>query len=192
MRHITFPMICISIALVAAGCGSVATPAASRVASSTPAVLSTTAVETGTLAFDQGLAYKAIDILGVGASFSAKLEATGIHTVNDLLSAGATRTSRKHLAEATGISEKLVLTWVGHADLMRVTGCGPEYANLLERAGVDTVLELQGRNPLHLEAALVAANKLGAGKVSVHRLPNAETVTKWINNAATFERKITY
>ena len=192
MRHITFPMICISIALLAAGCGTVGNTSVALKAASIATARSASSVETGTLPFDKGLAYKAIDILGVGAAYGAKLQANGINTVSDLLDAGAARTSRAHLVAATGISEKLLMTWVGHADLMRVTGCGPEYANLLERAGVDTVPDLQTRNPLHLAAGLVAANNLGGGKVSVHRLPDAITLTNWINNAKTFERKITY
>ena len=36
------------------------------------------------------------------------------------------------------MSEKSVLEWVNHADLMRINGIGPEYADLLEEAGVDT------------------------------------------------------
>jgi len=38
------------------------------------------------------------------------------------------------------------------ADLMRISGIGEEYSELLEAAGVDTVKELKHRNPENLAA----------------------------------------
>ena len=52
---------------------------------------------------------------------------------------------RKEIAEATGISDKLILRWVNMADLYRIKGVGQEYAELLGAAGVDTVPELAKR-----------------------------------------------
>jgi predicted flap endonuclease-1-like 5' DNA nuclease len=151
-----------------------------------------TVVTTGEITFDKEVTYKTVDILGVGPAYEAKLKALGITKVEQLLLEGSTATDRKHMAEATGISEKLILTWVNHCDLMRVTGCGPEYARLMERAGVDTVVELAGRNSFSLAAKLKAANDLGGGKVCVKRLPDVVTATKWINNAAQFRRVVSY
>ena len=83
--------------------------------------------------------YNIIDIEGVGDAYAEKLKAAGIKTVDGLLEAGATAKGRKNLAETTGISEKLILRWVNHADLFRINGVGPQFAELLEAAGVDTV-----------------------------------------------------
>jgi len=45
-------------------------------------------------------------------------------------------------AKTDGISEALILKWVHHADLFRIRGVAGQYVELLEAAGVDTVVEL--------------------------------------------------
>lgn len=191
MRHISLPMVCISIAVLASGCGHVTTPT-SAVAASSVVSAQSAAVDTGTITFDTTADHKAIDLLGIGPVAATKLAQIGIGKCDELLMQGATPTGRKHIAQQTGLSEKDVLTWVNHSDLMRVMGCGPEYARLLERAGVDTVPDLATRNSLHLAAAMPAANDLGGGKVCVHRLPNVVTCTKWVQNAQQFARIVKY
>ena len=69
----------------------------------------------------------------------------GLTTAAHLLEQGATPAGRTALAEKSGISPKLLLEWVNHADLCRIKGVGSEYADLLEAAGVDTVPELAQR-----------------------------------------------
>ena len=82
--------------------------------------------------------YKIIDIEGVGDVYAEKLVAAGINKVSELLEKCAAPKGRKELADATGISEKLILRWTNHADLFRINGVGPQFAELLEKAGVDT------------------------------------------------------
>ena len=84
------------------------------------------------------MGYNVADIEGVGAAYAEKLVAAGVATAQQLLEKGASAKGRKALEEATGISSKLILTWVNHADLFRVKGIGPQFAELLEAAGVDT------------------------------------------------------
>ena len=88
------------------------------------------------------MTYKIIDIEGVGEAYAPKLQKAGIVKVEDLLAKCATPKGRAALAEETGISEKLILKWTNHADLFRIKGVGPQFAELLEAAGVDTVKEL--------------------------------------------------
>ena len=76
---------------------------------------------------------------------STKMEKAKIQTVRGLLKRGGTAKGRKELAEKTGISESVILKWVNMADLFRVKGIGKQYAELLEKAGVDTVKELRTR-----------------------------------------------
>jgi predicted flap endonuclease-1-like 5' DNA nuclease len=71
----------------------------------------------------------------IGADPIPRAQATGLKKVEDLLEKGATPKGRHDLAEATGISAKLILRWV-------IKGVGEEYSDLLEAAGVDTVKEL--------------------------------------------------
>ena len=90
--------------------------------------------------------YKIVDVEGIGAVYAEKLIAAGIKSTDALLEKCAKPAGRKELAEATGISPKLILTWANHTDLMRINGVGPQFAELLEAAGVDTVKEF--RRPL--------------------------------------------
>ena len=57
------------------------------------------------------MAYKIIDIEGVGDVYAEKLQAAGIKTVDDLLDRCADPKGRKELEEATEISGKLILKW---------------------------------------------------------------------------------
>jgi len=133
------------------------------------------------------MTYKVIDIEGIGPNYAARLEAQEIHTVADLLEKGATKRARINLAEATEIPENLILTWVNHADLHRITGIAGQFAELLEAAGVDTVKELATRNAENLHAKVVETNeKFGlAGKV-----PSAESLATMIAEAKTLDQKV--
>jgi predicted flap endonuclease-1-like 5' DNA nuclease len=98
------------------------------------------------------------EIEGVGAAYGQKLSAVGITTTDELLAKGATASGRKALAEQSGIGEGLILRWVNHADLYRVSGIGKQFAELLEAAGVDSVPELAQR-----VASSAAKKALGQG-----------------------------
>jgi len=132
---------------------------------------------------------KVEDIEGVGPTYAKKLVAAGIKTTEDLLDAGATANGRKEVAEKTGISEKLILEWVNLSDLMRIKGVGEEYSDLLEEAGVDTVVELATRNPENLYAKMLEVN---AEKALVRKMPSLNDVTSWIDQAKELPRKIEY
>lgn len=135
------------------------------------------------------MAYKIIDIQGIGEAYAPKLIAIGIKTPEELLEACLTPSARKIVAEETGISGKLILKWANHADLFRISGIGPQYAELLEAAGVDTVKELKHRVPANLTAKMVEINK---AKNLAQRDPSEKEVTKWIEEAGKLEGKITY
>ncbi|MEM2882927.1 MAG: DUF4332 domain-containing protein [Candidatus Bathyarchaeia archaeon] len=129
------------------------------------------------------------EIEGIGAVYAKKLIDLGIKTTDDLLEAGSTPKGRKELAEKTGISPKLILEWVNLADLFRIKGVGEEYSDLLEEAGVDTVVELAKRDPAKLHAKLVEVNK---EKKLVRREPSLKEVTDWVEQAKKLPRKVEY
>ena len=135
--------------------------------------------------------YAIKEIEGVGETYAPKFQALGIKTVADLLERGKTPSGRKKLAEATGISEKLILKWVNFSDLFRVKGIGPEYSELLEKAGVDTVKELRNRVPENLHAKLEAANT-STGRPLVRALPSLKAVQSWVQAAKQLEPVVTY
>ena len=130
-----------------------------------------------------------IDIEGIGPSYTEKLNTIGIKTTYDLLEAGSTSKGREELAERTGISAKLILEWVNLADLFRIKGVGEEYSDLLEEAGVDTVVELSMRNPENLHAKLHEVNE---EKKLVRRPPGLNAVKNWIEQAKKLPRKVEY
>ena len=64
---------------------------------------------------------------------------------------GATKKGRTELGRGQPVSvDALILKWVNHADLIRIRGIGPEFAELLEAAGTDSVPELARRNAANL------------------------------------------
>jgi predicted flap endonuclease-1-like 5' DNA nuclease len=130
-----------------------------------------------------------LKIEGVGDTYAAKLAKAGIITTQALLKEGATTKGRKMLSKQTGISEKLILEWVNHADLFRIKGVGEEYSDLLEAAGVDTVVELAQRNPENLYKKLVEVNNV---KDLVRKVPGESQVKSWVNQAKELPRIITY
>lgn len=135
------------------------------------------------------MAYKVIDIEGVGAAYAEKLTAAGVVTTAQLLEKCAAPAGRKALAEATGISDKLILKWANHADLFRVKGVGPQFAELLEAAGVDTVKELAHRKAENLAAKMAEVNE---EKKLVRRVPVAVEVQKMVDFAKELPGVLTY
>ena len=133
--------------------------------------------------------YKIIDIEGVGDVYAEKLTAAGINKVSELLEKCAAPKGRKELAEATGISEKLILRWTNHADLFRINGVGPQFAGLLEAAGVDTVKEFRHRVAENLQPKLVETND---AKNICNRVPAVSEIQKMIDQAKELEPKVTY
>jgi len=128
-------------------------------------------------------------IEGIGPVYKAKLKELGIETVASLLELGASRKGREELAANSAISEALVLKWVNMADLMRISGVGEEYSELLEAAGVDTVKELRNRNPENLLKAMLEANQQHA---MVRRTPHLSEVESWVAQAKLLDPVITY
>ena len=72
---------------------------------------------------------------------------------------GSSAKVREELAAKTGIPVKLIREWVNLADLMRIKGVGEEYSDLLEEAGVDTVVELANRKAENLHAKILETNQ---------------------------------
>lgn len=124
--------------------------------------------------------YKIIDIEGIGPVYAEKLMAAGIDTDDKLLEKCCKPAGRKTLAEETGISEKLILTWTNHTDLMRINGVGPQFAELLEAAGVDTVKEFRHRVAENLQPKLEEVN---VAKNICNRVPVVAELQKMIDQA---------
>lgn len=135
------------------------------------------------------MAYKIVDIQGIGPAYAEKLIAAGIETVDQLLEAGKTSKGRKELEEKTGISGKFILTWVNHADLFRIKGVGPQFAELLEASGVDTVKEFGHGVAANLVAKMQEVNEQ---KHLTKVVPTEAQVQAMIDQAKELPGVVTY
>ena len=126
---------------------------------------------------------------GIGPVYGEKLKAIGLVTPLDLLSKGRFRKGREEIAEQSGISHKLILDWVNHIDLYRLNGMDANYAELLVKSGVDSVMELAQRNPANLYEKIVQVNQ---EKNLARSTPSLEQVEAWIERAKNLPRVIQY
>ena len=132
---------------------------------------------------------KISDIEGIGPAFANKLAKAGVRSVEGLLKAGAAPRGRKQIAQESGLDEKLVLGWVNRADLYRIKGVGAQFSDLLEKAGVDTVVELSKRLPANLYSKMVEVNQ---AKNLVNGMPGLHRVEGWVAQAKKLPRVVTY
>lgn len=135
------------------------------------------------------MAYKIDEIEGIGPVFAEKLSAAGIGSTDELLERCGAAKGRDAVAEATGLSAKQLLKWANMADLMRISGVGEEYSELLEAAGVDTVKELKHRNADNLAEKMQEVNE---AKKLTRQVPSSGQVAKWIEQAGSLEPKISH
>jgi len=126
-------------------------------------------------------------IEGIGPSYEMKLNEAGIRSVERLLEVCGDKKGREEVAKKTGISEKLILTWANHADLFRIKGIGGQYAELLEAAGVDSVLELAQRKPHNLYEKMMETNEM---KHLVRRIPTETMIKHWVQASAKLPRAV--
>lgn len=135
------------------------------------------------------MTYKITDIEGIGSNFAGKLATVNIDTTDDLLKLCCDGKGRKTVSQRAGLSESQLLKWANMADLMRVSGVGEEYSELLEAAGVDTVKELRNRNAENLAAKMKEVNET---KKLTRATPSVTEVKKWVEHAGTLNPLITH
>jgi len=135
------------------------------------------------------MGYRITEIEGVGTKYADKLATMNITTTEDLLKFSTTPVGRRQLSEKTGISETLILKWSNYADMMRISGVGPQFAELLEASGVDTVKELRNRNSENLYQQMKEVNATkGLAKAS----PADSVVHDWVEQAKELAPLMTY
>ena len=135
------------------------------------------------------MSYKIQEIEGIGPAYAEKLAAADIDTTEELLKLCCDAKGRKTTSEKTGVSESQLLKWANMADLMRISGVGSEYSELLEAAGVDTVKELRNRNAENLAAKMAEVNEQ---KKLTRTVPSGKTVADWVEQAKSLDPLITH
>lgn len=135
------------------------------------------------------MGYRIEDIEGIGPAFAEKLASVGIKNTDAFLKHCADRKGRKRVSNHADLSEKHLLKWANLADLMRISGIGPQYSELLEAAGVDTVKELRNRNAENLAARMKTVQQ---EKKLTRTAPGVSTVSRWIARAKELEPVISH
>lgn len=126
---------------------------------------------------------------GMTESIQGKLKEAGIGNAEDLLEAAASAAQRTALADKVGEAKRDLLELANRADLSRVKGVAGVYSDLLEKAGVDTVKELATRNADNLAAKIAEVNE----QLNLtQRLPTADDVKGWVEQAKDLPKKLTY
>ncbi len=126
---------------------------------------------------------------GIDGPFAANLRKAGIRSPGALLKKGATPAGRAEISRLTGIPGTFLLKWVNHADLCRIRGIGPEFADLLEEAGSDTVRELSGKKPEKLHEVLLGTNR---EQNLVRQVPSPLQLKDWIDQAKRLPNIVEY
>ena len=132
------------------------------------------------------------DIEGIGPTIGNALRGAGVATIAHLLERGSTKQGRADLSASSGQDEGRILTWVNHADLMRVAGIGPQEAELLEAAGIDSPGELAQRNSINLHAKVHEVNHAGARKIIAEFEAEAHHVAAWIESAKRLDKLVSH
>ena len=135
------------------------------------------------------MGYRIEDVEGIGPAYAEKLATAGIRTTTALLKACGGRQGRKHVGDQTGISEKHLLKWANLSDLMRIHGVGPQFSELLEAAGVDTVKELRHRKAENLAAKM---KEVFEARRITRASPAPSIVQRWIDQAGELDPVISH
>ena len=129
------------------------------------------------------------ELRGCTDLIAARLAEIGIIDAPALLEQTATPAQRKTLADHVEVETSAILALANRADLARVRGVAGVYADLLERAGVDTVRELATRRADHLFERLTTVN---ADARITPTPPTQGQVTKWIEQAKKLPARLCY
>jgi predicted RecB family nuclease len=125
---------------------------------------------------------------GISKAQIGKLRKADVRVLDDLLVIGSTIQGRTELAQQTRISLNRVTNWVHRADLMRINGIDDDYARVLARAGVTSIVDLSTRNPRKLAEEVGVAASIEGTK----RVPRHASLKKWVEEARHMLRHVWY
>jgi hypothetical protein len=126
-----------------------------------------------------------VDAPSIGARMAARLEAVGIHTVEDLLTSDP-QTVADNL-DHRRVDAETILAWQQQATLVcRIPQLRGHDAQLLVAAEVTTPEEVTAYDPNELLGIIVPIAKSSEGKRILRggKLPDLEEMNEWITNAA--------
>lgn len=117
---------------------------------------------------------------GIPYSVRVKLERAGLNTGDRILAVTRSPDQRRSLAETLSLTPEEVQLLASQVDLARVKGVGGVFATLLQKARVNSAVELANRDPDRLYFELLAIQKQCelAG-----RAPTYRAVCGWVAHA---------
>ena len=116
----------------------------------------------------------------ISVKFKEKLKEHQIEDQSDLLDKANSPAARQKLSLQTEINLKLLTKWVCEADLSRIDGIGPEYAQLLVESDIRCVQALKNYQAQKLQRLLKEINE---GLQLVRNLPSEQVLQTWIDQA---------
>ena len=122
------------------------------------------------------------DIEGIGTGFGKRLRADGIKTTERLLELCTSDEGVQRICRCVDLDENTVRNWGTMADLMRISGLGGQWSELLWRCDVRSVQDLAGCDAATLVAKMAEVNET---EHRVAELPGEHRVSKFIAEAAT-------
>ena len=128
------------------------------------------------------------ELHGITEEIAEALKSEGLNGSDKLLAAAGPAKARAELAKKLNIDERALLELANRADLARIKGVGRVYSDLLEYAGVDTVMELRNRNADNLFKKI---NEV-AEEHHVQSTPTLDEVKGWVEQAKQLDRAIHY
>jgi predicted flap endonuclease-1-like 5' DNA nuclease len=93
----------------------------------------------------KGDSHPVIDVEGIGPTWAERLQGCGVATTDELC-----RSDPQALAGRMGEAVETIRFWQQMAELMKVKGIGPQYAEALARSGVHGIEELKARKAADL------------------------------------------
>lgn len=132
-----------------------------------------------------------VDLEGIGQTYAKRLQENGIKHTQHLLFA-----SNNRLEKVTNAPAGTVVNWKHMAQLVKINGVGPQFAELMVRAGVEGIEDLKTLNVTRTVAQIrdysksLKSNVTGSG-IGEKRLTDWQKEAKGMRKVAIDMRKIT-
>jgi uncharacterized protein DUF4332/phosphoinositide 3-/4-kinase-like protein len=138
--------------------------------------------------------YDLSEIPGLSKEAIAALKEAGVKDSMQLVNSLGHRHQRRGVEEGRGelaglnnvFTPEKLLKMINTVDLMRLSGIGPSYAQLLQEAGVSSLPDLARRSPQNLAERL---REIGEDR---KRLPNVELLSEWVDKAELMTPRVTH
>ena len=127
------------------------------------------------------------NLKGMTKAQAKRLRDAGVKGPMTLLKETSTPAGRRALSKKVKIAEGRLLDWGQRVDLWRITGVDDDYARVLTRSGVSSIVDLSTRNPDSLSQEVEVM-----GRGVVDRLPSRKMIAEWIEEARHLVRRVWY